>query len=862
MSTIYPGSLLDILLSRKLGESPSPDDFGAIGNGVIDDTAAVQLALNSISAIGGILDFPCYRTYLVNGVSLTGKSGFRFTGGGTLKLKNSSPNAVIALTNCSNFYVEVEIDGNAAGQSANRNGLVLTNCTDYLVTGSYLRNAKGFGLVQDNCSGGAITNTKLQVNLAGEYSVTNSSYYAADNQGLPDSHLDDGITEGFLGFGQGTINNNDTVGYVSLNLDRYHSFTGDGTGNEMRGMQSTVRYTRDGNDANIGGLGWDVIGYGTSVVIYGMTLTDGTLRGQYKSFQGELYFQQPVTSPISTPFIGNFIASLSEYTPDYTSTHYAGLLVAQPNGVFASWTASTQKFLSSGAFVIPTTPNGYYFQMVDTVPSGGSSGATGLVEPTWPTTIGLTVPDNQVLWENVGAITVPMSRIRHGYGTWIQNLSDAIGTFAASGAAAHKIDGLGTYGRILWNNSDIREIEPGALGFFTAGVQRGRWDASSLKVGPGDGFSTGAAMEMALAANIGALYAYNHSTAAYLDVQLDGLLLSINGLSFGPVGIGLLPVDIPNDSWLTLPATDSVATRRANVRMIHGSGGLAIPVDGSLEYFADSLYFTKGTTRHDLLASGGGGGGGGMTPAVPYVKNGTDLYITFPQLIKIKPPGSTTFSFMGPQVPTVTTGVNGDMLWETNTILYLEYKATATAPTPPWTATAIIQMDLFTINFVNSISGFRGAGLICMSQYGGEVATPLLFWGCPEILFGHNGYGFYGALVDGSGNCNMGSPNAPFSEGGSQPTYILNTDGFGDFWAPNGGTTMFVRIVNDGTHLSLQISANGQPGTYKQINTVPVLTVFPDPTGFPLAHIGIGVMNVDSTYPTVAHVLHFEVTTP
>lgn len=56
-------------------------DFGAVGNGVVDDTNAVQATINAASAAGGIANFPA-GTYLVSATITIGNSGVALVGAG------------------------------------------------------------------------------------------------------------------------------------------------------------------------------------------------------------------------------------------------------------------------------------------------------------------------------------------------------------------------------------------------------------------------------------------------------------------------------------------------------------------------------------------------------------------------------------------------------------------------------------------------------------------------------------------------------------------------------------------------------------------------------------------------------------
>ncbi len=66
-------------VQSKLRESVSVKDFGAIGDGVADDTTAIQNALNTLSATGGTLYFP-QGTYLTNSINLLGYNNITLQG--------------------------------------------------------------------------------------------------------------------------------------------------------------------------------------------------------------------------------------------------------------------------------------------------------------------------------------------------------------------------------------------------------------------------------------------------------------------------------------------------------------------------------------------------------------------------------------------------------------------------------------------------------------------------------------------------------------------------------------------------------------------------------------------------------------
>ena len=59
-----PTGAINRPINEKLQEYISVKDFGAVGDGVIDDTQAIQNAVNYVGSVGGTVYFPT-GTYLI-----------------------------------------------------------------------------------------------------------------------------------------------------------------------------------------------------------------------------------------------------------------------------------------------------------------------------------------------------------------------------------------------------------------------------------------------------------------------------------------------------------------------------------------------------------------------------------------------------------------------------------------------------------------------------------------------------------------------------------------------------------------------------------------------------------------------------
>jgi hypothetical protein len=130
-------------------------DFGARGDGVTDDTEAIQAAMDALDdAGGGVLYFPP-GTYLVytagSSIAITLKAGVRMQGAGwgasTIKLADSQAANVIVASLVDSIAVrDLTIDCNGANQSAG-NGIIIKGCTDFAIERVEILSAKGGAII-------------------------------------------------------------------------------------------------------------------------------------------------------------------------------------------------------------------------------------------------------------------------------------------------------------------------------------------------------------------------------------------------------------------------------------------------------------------------------------------------------------------------------------------------------------------------------------------------------------------------------------------------------------------------------------------------------------------------------------------
>lgn len=121
--------------------------YGATGNGVVDDRAAIQKAIDAVPLTGGVLNFRPGSTYAIGaaGLHFTNYTNLEvnFNGAQFQALADSTQNdnvggfATILFTNCTNCRVH---GGNYDGKTFKASFLAFTGCTDDEIYSNYSTN--------------------------------------------------------------------------------------------------------------------------------------------------------------------------------------------------------------------------------------------------------------------------------------------------------------------------------------------------------------------------------------------------------------------------------------------------------------------------------------------------------------------------------------------------------------------------------------------------------------------------------------------------------------------------------------------------------------------------------------------------
>lgn len=124
-TVIATGSITPRTLADRFADSYTPLDFGAVGDGITDDTVAVQAAITA--SYNKTLTLPTGRTFIASHLTIT--NSIRIAGGGSLKRKagagsipGDDPHFIVVSGTAKTFIFDgITIDGNGANLAASNN---------------------------------------------------------------------------------------------------------------------------------------------------------------------------------------------------------------------------------------------------------------------------------------------------------------------------------------------------------------------------------------------------------------------------------------------------------------------------------------------------------------------------------------------------------------------------------------------------------------------------------------------------------------------------------------------------------------------------------------------------------------------
>lgn len=131
------------IISKGEEYAISVDQFGAAGDGTIDDTTFIQNALSS----GKSVYLPAGKVCIVTHLTLSA-SGVSVFGPGTLKKKNGIDGVALTVSGSNNRILGIQFDGTPSAPTSNYvNDMVVVTGSNNVIEGNYINNSKGGGIV-------------------------------------------------------------------------------------------------------------------------------------------------------------------------------------------------------------------------------------------------------------------------------------------------------------------------------------------------------------------------------------------------------------------------------------------------------------------------------------------------------------------------------------------------------------------------------------------------------------------------------------------------------------------------------------------------------------------------------------------
>jgi len=158
----------------------TPFDFGAAGDGVTNDTEALQRAIDATQN-GGSLYFPGGSKFLVRGLRATGEIHWLGPGGSWLSDRavdgaviiqgDEAQGDLLTLDHAADSSITgIAFDGNRAHQSTPCNGIKMINCEFTRLDNIYVTSCSGSGILFENTN---TAQTSDEIDLIDCYSVLN-----------------------------------------------------------------------------------------------------------------------------------------------------------------------------------------------------------------------------------------------------------------------------------------------------------------------------------------------------------------------------------------------------------------------------------------------------------------------------------------------------------------------------------------------------------------------------------------------------------------------------------------------------------------------------------------------------------------
>lgn len=188
------GAALDNLDGRLLRVAYDVREYGAAGDGITNDTAAISDAIAAMAASGSALYFPA-GNYLVTQVLLSGLTGFAILGEGATITGSDQTQAILRLSGCANFEIRgLQIaHASATVRNSTGYGIHMSSCTDYLIAGCSVSATAAAGIISQTGTRGTVVGCRVRNTLADGIHHTGGSTHITVTGCHTDTTGDDGI---------------------------------------------------------------------------------------------------------------------------------------------------------------------------------------------------------------------------------------------------------------------------------------------------------------------------------------------------------------------------------------------------------------------------------------------------------------------------------------------------------------------------------------------------------------------------------------------------------------------------------------------------------------------------------------------